>query len=223
MKKWVLLLTLAAVAVTGILIGVAMMPKPKDEPVAPSQDKQAGPEDIICGEYSVFSGEFVEDRSDAPVTNVAAMLVTNRSSQYLDLAELTYLVDGNPATFRVTGLPPGKSAWVLEQNGLTAGPDSVFQRQDCTASFRDYGGFSGELGLTSYGHNLVAENHADHTLKDVYVYYKALHTDGNFFGGITYRVGFGDLAPGAAKESVAGHFEAGKAQVVRVTWQEEGE
>lgn len=223
MKKRWLLLTCVTVALAGGLIGAAMLSKSPDTPAAPSQDSPAGPEDILCGEYSSFSGKFVEDRTDTPVTDVAAMLVTNRSGQYLDLATLTYLVDGNPATFVVTGLPPGKSAWVLEQNGLTAGPDSVFQRQDCTASFRDYGGFSREISLTSRDHDLTATNTTDRTLKDVYVYYKALHTDGNFFGGITYRVGFGDLAPGASKESIAGHYSSGNAQVVRVTWQEEGE
>ena len=193
-------------------------PEPSETTAAP---QSAGPEDIVCSDFSQFSGKFVEDRSDYPVENVAAMLVTNRSDQYLDLATLTYLVDGKAATFVVTGLPPGKSAWVLEKDRLTVGADAVFQRQNCVTAFRAPSGFTGEIDLMSDGNNLTAVNRTDGTLKDVYVYYKALHTDGNFFGGITYRVGFGDLPPGQAVEKLAGHYTSEGAQVVRITWQEE--
>jgi hypothetical protein len=66
---------------------------------------------------------------------------------------------------------------------------------------------------------LTAVNNTDRTLDNVFIYYKTLHTDGNFFGGITYLVDFGTLAPGGSAQSVAGHFQEGKTEIVRIGWQ----
>ena len=75
---------------------------------------QTGTEDVVCKQFSSFSGQYVEDGSDVLVENVASMLVTNKSDRFLDLATLEYEIDGKKATFVVTGLPAGKSTWVME-------------------------------------------------------------------------------------------------------------
>lgn len=33
-------------------------------------------------------------------------------------------------------------------------------------------------------------------MHDVYVYYKQVHTDGNYFGGITFHCSLGSIEPG---------------------------
>lgn len=217
------IVTAIVLLMVGVVIWAAFTLSPQqDRPTGTTASvATAGPEDVVCGEYSRFSGEYVEDGQGQPVQYVAAMLVTNQSDAFLDLATLTYLIDGKEATFVVTGLPPKTSAWVMEKNRMTIGENAVFQRKDCSAAFREHGGFTGEISLLADGHNLTAINETDKTLKNVYVYYKVLHSDGNFFGGITYRVGFGDLAPDAAVEKIAGHYTKDGAQVVRITWQDE--
>ena len=57
----------------------------------------------------------------------------------------------------------------------------------------------------------------DKALEDVFVYYRCLHTDGNFLGGVTYRVDFGTIAPGESVEVLAGHY-SDSARIVRIGW-----
>lgn len=189
-------------------------PPEQTEPV-----KIVGAEDIYCREFARFSGQFVEDGRDELVENVAAMLVTNRSEQYLDLATLTYDVDGHEAVFVVTGLPAGSSAWVMEAGRMTIPDDAKFTLVDCVTAFRDDVTVDTDaVSIYAEANMLTAVNNTRETLEGVFVYYKTLHTDGNFFGGITYRVDFGDLDPGCAAEALAGHYSVENSRIVRIGW-----
>ena len=173
---------------------------------------------ITCDEYSLFSGQFVEDGKDDLVSNVATILVTNNSDQFLDLATIMYLIDGKTATFVVTGLPAGRSAWVLESSKLTATASSTFTYVDKTTSFREnVSATSDKVTITADGNMLTATNNSDETLEGVFIYYRSVHTDGNFLGGITYLVDFGTLEPGASVEKMGGHYSE-DSEIIRIGW-----
>lgn len=176
---------------------------------------------LICEDIGLFSGAFVEDGSDEPVENVAALLITNGSSQYLDLAKLTYDIDGREAVFLVTGLPAGTSAWVLEHSRMTASAQSQFHHKDTVTSFRENAVTTLEgVELEFNGTMLKVTNTTDKTFQELTIYYKVFHDDGNYLGGIAYMVTFGDLAPGQSAEKIAGHFHLEKAQIVRIGYVE---
>ena len=105
------LLVLAAVAAVLLLM-------PPEEAADPSPPGGSGTLALKCLQFSSYTGQFVEDGTDEPVAGVAAMLVTNPTAQFLDLATVTYKVGDTTATFEITGLPPGGTAWVLEKNRL---------------------------------------------------------------------------------------------------------
>ena len=183
-------------------------------PIPPEQQ-------LICEDYAIYNGAFVEDGTDEPVENVAALLITNNSDQYLDLGKLTYELDGHEAVFMVTGLPAGDSAWVLENSRMQASAETQFSHRDTLTSFRDDASRMVEgLNLECSDGALRAINTTDRTLKAVTVYYKVLHDDGNYLGGITYMTTFGDLEPGQSSEKIAGHFQPDKARIVRVGYLE---
>lgn len=178
-------------------------------------------EDITCEKIARFSGPFVEDGKDTPIENVAAILVTNQTDRFLDLATITYDVDGQEATFIVMGLPAGKSAWVMESTGMTISEDATFTYVDCIKAFRDDVITSSEdVTIQHNGTMLRATNNTDRTLENVFVYYKVVHKDGNYFGGIAYAARFGTLEPGETAEKIAGHYEEGSTEIVRIGWQE---
>lgn len=193
---------------------------PEPEPTEQTEPvKYASADDLFCRQFSRFSGQFVEDGRDEPVEHVAAMLVTNHSDRYLDLATLTYDVDGHEATFVVTGLPAGRSAWVMEAGRMTIPDDAVFQLVDCVTAFReDVTVETDAISIYAEANVLTAVNNTRETLEGVFVCYKTLHTDGNFFGGITYRVDFGDLEPGSAADALAGHYSVENSEIVRIGW-----
>ena len=176
---------------------------------------------LICENIGLFSGAFVEDGSDEPVQNVAALLVTNGSEQFLDLARLTYEIDGREAVFMVTGLPAGSTAWVLESSRMTASTQSEFHHKNTFTSFRDNAVNTLEgVDLEFNGTMLKATNTTDKTFQALTVYYKVLHDDGNYLGGIAYMVTFGDLEPGQSVEKIAGHFQSDKTHIVRIGYQQ---
>lgn len=208
----------AAVMVSLLLTACSSPPDTDTQNQPPGSETP--PEALLTvDQFARFSGEFVEDGQNGPVENVAAVLVTNGSDQYLDLATLTYTIDGQPAAFVVTGLPPGRSAWVLEQNGLIIEQDAEFILEDRMTAFRtDAVAETEAITVTYDGEKLVAVNNSDQAMEDVFVCYKRVHTDGNFFGGITYRVDLGTLEPGGSGESIAGHYIEGETEIVRIGW-----
>lgn len=177
---------------------------------------------LYCERVGIYSGRFVEDTSDRKIEDVVAMLISNKSDRYLDIAMLTYEINGKTANFKVTGLPAGKSAWVLESSGMQTSDNPVVKYLDSVIAYRDEAVSQAEqLTIRAEGNSLLVTNVSDKTLYHVYVYYKVLHADGNFLGGITYGVGFGDLAPGQTSDSLAAHYQEGKTQIVRVAWLDE--
>ena len=194
---------------------------PKSDHDEPLSEPAHRPSEAILtyDSFSLYSGQYVEDGRDELVTNVAAILVTNRSGKFLDLATLTFDIDGREALFRVTGLPAGRSAWVLEANRMTATNSSTFTFVDMATGFRDNViSSSDKLSITCVGNMLTATNVSGDKLENVFVYYRVLHSDGNYLGGITYVIDFGTLEPGASIEKLAGHFSAEDARIVRIGW-----
>lgn len=205
-----------------VVVGMDALDSNKPEGGKDTSKLTQGDDILAYSNFSSFSGLYVEDGSDVPVENVAAMLVTNQSEDFLDLATVEYEIDGKAAVFVVTGLPPGRSAWVMEKNKMTIAADADFKYVKKTTAFKD--GVIAEtdkISLFAEGNMLTAVNNTDEKLEGVFVYYKTLHTDGNYLGGITYKTTFGDLEPGEKKTELAGHYDKGKTEIVRIGWKEE--
>lgn len=197
-------------------------PKPSRPPETkpPVEKDEIASGDLSCEDYALFSGQFVEDGRDELVNNVAAILVKNRTDRFLDFATLSFDIDGKTATFIVTGLPAGRSAWVMEATRMTATHQSEFTYLDCVTSFRDdIIVKTDKLSISADGNMLTAVNNSQQTMNNVTVYYRTVHSDGNFFGGITYVVDFGTLEPGQSAESMAGHYDGSKTEIVRISYQ----
>ncbi len=173
--------------------------------------------------YGSYSGQFVEDGTDEYVQNVAILLVTNISKDYLEYAVITFDIDGEAAAFVATGLAPGESAWVLEKNRLNVSKGAVFTHVDDIASFVKYTSpYDTGVAVALSEGQLAVRNNTGKDLSNVYVYYKQVHTDGNFLGGITYRVPIGNLQADEEASSVAMHCNAANCKVVSITYTEEG-
>lgn len=178
--------------------------------------------DLVCVEYSSFNGEFPEDGSGRQVQNVAAMLIRNDSAKFLDYALVTCQVGDRTGTFKVTGLPAGASVWVLEQNGLTLTQRDVFEVKECTDySFRSDAILqTDKLQVTTQNGTVTVTNVSGKTLENVCIYYKTVFSDGNFFGGITYMLGFDNLSPNQTVQKQTSHFGA-DSQIVRYSFLEQ--
>lgn len=188
------------------------------EPVTEYRPSSA---ELYCHEISTYTGPYVEDGKNEEVKNVAAILVENRSKQFLDYATITYSVGGKVATFRVTGLPVGGKAWVLEADRLQLDGTHSFEFLDCESVFKkDAVTSTTDIEITTEGNVLTAKSKTSKTLKNVCVYYKNMNDDGNYLGGITYMINFGTVTPGQGVSNQSAHFGE-KSRIVRFSFQEE--
>lgn len=228
-KKWPWIAVLATILVLAVALTAVFVIKPW-EPYNPNPEPEpeenifsgltmgASSEDLYCLEFTSFSGAFYEDGSNEEVENIAAILVENRSDEFLEKATITYDVDGKTATFVVTALPSGKKCWVLEQNRMEMTGGLEFKFLDCVSGFRKDTSLNDEVFDIVYEDDVVTvTNKSDAPLYSVCVYYKNIHDDGNYLGGITYLISLEEIKAGETAQKRAGHFGE-SSEIVRTSY-----
>lgn len=191
-------------------------PTPTNPPAPTEPEVVLIPPDLVYSQFGRYTGVYVEDGSDELVEDVAIVLITNPTNQFLEYAQIEFDVGDKRAVFVVRGLPAGASAWVMDANRLTVPAGSVYDLVNETTSFGSNSS-TDAVKLTLGSGAISAENTSDKTLNNVFVYYRQVHTDGYFLGGICYRVAFGTLEPNAPMTATAGHCIPERAAVVKIT------
>ena len=228
-KKWPWIIAFSLVLVLAVAATAVFIVKPW-EPDAPEPDieptdnifsgltMEASSEDLYCLEFTSYSGVFYEDGKNEEVENVAAILVENRSEDFLEKATITYDASGETATFVVTALPAGKKCWVLEQNRMAMTGGIEFKFLDCVSGFRKDTSLNKELlDVTCEGDVVTVTNKGKEDLYSVCVYYKNTHDDGNYLGGITYLISIEEIKAGETQDKRAGHFNE-SSEIVRTSY-----
>ncbi len=164
-----------------------------------------------------LSGKFVEDGSDESVENVACALIRNRGDQYLDYGMVTAVAGEQTYQFVVTGLPGGEAVWVMDKDRKTLPEGTVFTfAQEEVSQLRRVATEDERVEVDLQDGKVSVHNISDKPLASVRIYYKTVHSDGNFLGGITYTCVAENIQPGATVEAVGGHSRASGCAVVRV-------
>ena len=180
------------------------------------------PEILEILQYGAFSGAYVEDGSDEAVENIACILVTNHSEGYIDYGVLHAQFGDTVGEFILTGIPAGGTAWVMESNRLSLSGDEDYSYVDQTISqIRTESMIDHRAEVTFSKGAIEVKNVSTETLPGVKVYYKQLHNDGNFLGGITYTLSTGELPAGQSTTLLSAHSTEGSCALVRLDCVEE--
>ena len=164
--------------------------------------------------FGRYSGTYFEDGSDKAVEDVAVVLVGNTTERYLELAICSFEIDGAPATFTVTNLPPQKGAWVLARDALIVNSGASFVLKGGTTTFCTPEDIPTITAQPLDGTVLV-ENRSETEAFSGYIYYKTVYEDGNYLGGVTYRSLIEDLPAQSRTEITAAHCDE-TAEIVRI-------
>lgn len=170
-----------------------------------------------------YTGNFLEDGSDEPTANVAAMLVTNNSERMLQIADITFQVnDTETASFRVTNLPAGTTVLVLESNKREFKEEDSYTYGETASGYMDQPTLEEDkFELVTEEGKITLKNNTDQAYEKVYVYYKYVQLGGAYLGGITYRTPFENVPAGGEVEAVAGHFNPDSSKIMAVQILEE--
>ena len=186
---------------------------PDGESTAPTEERHL----LEIVDKGKISGPFLEDGSDEIVENVVCALIRNTGHGYLDYGEVTAAFGDQRYTFVVTGLPGGDAVWVMEKDRKTVEGDLYFGfLEEKVSQLRDVRSEDDRISVELLDGKAVVTNVSDKPLASVQIYYKQVHSDGNFLGGITYTCSVEAPEPGASVEITAGHSRARGCAVVRV-------
>lgn len=170
-----------------------------------------------------YSGNFLEDGSDEPTANVAAMLITNNSDKMLQIAEISFQVnEKDTAVFKVTDLPAGTSTLVLESNKREFSEEDAYTYGETATAYIEQPSLEEDkFELETEDGKITLKNKTDKSYEKVYVYYKYVQIGGAYLGGITYRTPFENVPAGGEAEAVAAHFNPESSKIMAVQIQQE--
>lgn len=178
-------------------------------------------EGLVITDVAAYTGIYMEDGTDEPVTGVLMIVVTNEGDLPLQYAEITLRAGTETAEFALSTLPAGKSVVVLEKDrkpydraaeyGDAGLKNAVWFHEalSCCEEQLQIQALDGALNITNIsGADLEGE---------IVIYYKNSSPD-MFYGGITYRIRLsGGLPAGATKQVMADHFSGSGSTIVFVT------
>lgn len=175
-------------------------------------------ERITIESVGAYSGNYIEDGSDEPIENVAAMIITNNSDQMLQVGDITFQVTKKAqASFRVTNLMPHTSVLVLELNRRKYKEKDDYSYGTVASAWLDEPDIlEDKFEIKKENGKLTLVNKTDDTYDTVYVYYKYARSGGVYMGGITYRVPFKNVGAKKSVESVANHFNKNSSRIIDI-------
>ncbi len=187
-------------------------------PYSPSQD-------IVIKEAFLYSGEFPEDGSFEKKENVLALKVENQSENDVQLLRVYVTVGERELFFEITTLPAGKKATVFEKNAQTISENETIKgiRSENRVDFPQPISLKEDVfQLSAPGKIFNLKNIGQTNISsDVFVYYKKVDENGDFFGGITFRSRAKGLKAGEIVQIPANHFDKADSKVVFVSYAEQ--
>lgn len=169
---------------------------------------------LIAERMVSYEGPFIEDGSDTPVANVAALVIRNAGECGIEEATVVVERAGERYEFNLTYILPGMSVMVLEataapyfRDGITgiSGWESVIDKNSNSISCL-------QLEAVDMGHVAVTNRTSD-TMENIILYHKNYLPDGTFVGGITYQTPIGTLEPGQTETVFPEHYADGYSKI----------
>ena len=178
---------------------------------------------VVIEATSEYSGDFLEDGSDRQVKNVWALTVTNTSDQDIQFLRIKAEYKNESACFDITTLTAGSTVQVLESSAA----EYPKWEEVCVYKIENLALFSRERSLYPEQFTVSAQDGwikvenigTEDIAKDIYVYFKNVE-DGQFQGGITYRVKFeGGIPAGEFREEQSIHYREDTSRIMYLTYE----
>lgn len=177
---------------------------------------------IRVDDMGSYTGLYVEDGSDEPVSGLLMMTVTNITSDPIQFAQIEVDVGGETAKFTVSVLPAGATAVLIEQNRMAydENADYAGAKMECL----HLAGFDRAISLQEERFEVQVLNGAinitnisgEDITGTVLLCYKNV-TNGVYHGGIAYRVRLENgLKAGEIQQVMGTHFHEGSSEILFV-------
>lgn len=179
-------------------------------------------EDIEIEKAFLYNGEFPEDGSFKVENEVFALKVANKSDKDIQLVRIYVVTDQKECLFEITTLPSQKSVTVFEKNAQSVSEDEKILeiREENKVFFTHKLSLcTDEFEITQLDEVLNIKNISSNDITtDIYVYFKRVDDNGDYYGGITFRANVGKLKADEFKQIPARHFVKESSEVLFVDY-----
>lgn len=179
-------------------------------------------ENVEITKAFLYSGEFPEDGSFDVKKDVFALKVRNNSDKDIQLVRIYVVTDQKECLFEITTLPSQKTVTVLEKNAQTISENEKILeiREENKVLFENKLSLNEDkFDITPLDKVINIKNISSSDISsDVYVYFKRIDADGDYFGGITFRSNAGELKAGEFKQIPATHLIKENSEVLFVDY-----
>lgn len=194
--------------------------QPVTEPEKPFGETSLG-NGIVVTQMFPYTGIFVEDGSDTPVSGIAACTVENNGPDAVQMLVFSLRAsDGRNFIFEVSSLLPGQRVNVLEKSKETYDENAV----GFTAYREAYAVYSevpslqpDKVQLFCSGSTIRVTNLTEETMKTCRVFFKYKQKN-TFIGGVTFSVKLTDLKPDEPAVLTPSHYNEDNCEILFVTY-----
>ena len=222
---------LVAVFVLLILLGIALaalnasFPYVPDSTIVNVKDPVSLDlgEGLVCTDVDSYTGLFMEDGTDEPVSDVMRLVVKNTSEKDLQYAEIRFVYGAEVREFSVSNLASGASCILLEKSrqSMIEGNLDDYMAEHVVFFDEPMKLMEDQFEITGQDGVINVKNISGRDVtKDVVVYYKYA-VDDVYYGGITFRVRVsGGMSAGEIRQIPAVHFDKESSVLTMVTCNE---
>jgi hypothetical protein len=172
---------------------------------------------LVIEQINSYDGIFFEDGSDRTVSDVAAIVLANKSGSGVEYVNITLKCGDTQMRFIGTTLEAGARMIILEADGKKLQKGDY---RDCTAEFSSVDKFasSKQVYVEENGRGgLLVTNLTAEDIPCVRIFYKYYMDDVDVYvGGITYTAKLVDLKAGKSIVVTPAHYYTGFSKVVMV-------
>jgi hypothetical protein len=179
-------------------------------------------QDIEISKAFLYNGEFPEDGSFKVENEVFALKVVNKSEKDIQLVRICVVTEQKEYLFEITTLPAKKAVTVFAKNAQSISEEEKILeiREENKVFFENnISLLTDEFQITPFDKVLNIKNITDENISsDVYVYFKKVDDNGDYYGGITFRSNAGQIKAGEFKQIPASHFSIENSEVLFVDY-----
>lgn len=178
-------------------------------------------EGLYITEVFPYTGPYVEDGTNDPCENICAVRLRNDTAEHYQYMEFELETESGVYDFSASTLFSGAQMTVLSKNKAAYTGAGVRSAKLVTsAPFTKTPTVHTDTLEITYTDGIInVKNLTDGLLMNVYVYFKEMD-DFGYFGGITYRTGFGDILAGDIVQSGASNMHKDTSRVVFADYSE---
>ena len=173
---------------------------------------------LVIQRVANYSGIYLEDGSNADVTDVAMMLLYNAGTEAVEFADCKLIYDDKILEFKVSALPAGAKIAVQEINRQSCALGDLTECRVEIATLKKMEMSEDQVSVVDNGNNtLTVTNLTDQDIATVRIFYKYYLTDEEaYIGGIAFSAPIQELKAGESIVLMPNHFSSNGSVVIMV-------